>query len=887
MASLIRINPSEFVPDSQGDTAFSPRVEQMLDAMPAVESSGNPRAVSPKGARGLYQIMPATARQYGVDPKDLFDPKIGRHTAGRILTDLMTRYQGNAHKTLAAYNAGPGRVDSGRQLPQETRSYLSRFMSVFTPAEASAAEGPLSVPRRMTIDPKDFAPAAKSSTPARMTIDPKDFLATGTGVPSKQPELSQGMSPEQLQQQLQTVQGGAALGMPIIAAPQVAEPVLRYGVPAAASAAAFAAAPATIPAQALAGGTTSVASDLWDSLVDKMFGIEGTSFSPRQEALSFGAGAVGGAVGPALEMASGLQGARRMATGAAEQATKEAGDLAEKQAQVQQQVTTARRETATQAVQAHEKAVSDINQAVTKNKRLLSQQRAQVMEQARPEIAQRAAGKQIEGMIGKTPAQFRVEEAAPYGQRASALAAAKDPYFDAALRFHQEVGKKFDPYIKPIENHPLKLEVANTLRQDVAGIRSTVNQRGMRLQSADLRDVMRLLGSEPSPGAYANTAVMGGTLDDIRDPNERRIVAQRLGLIVDEGKELTAGQIWGLRARANKVLAESRNPADRWTANQVVEKLTDILPGVPPEIRQQYAFERGLMQDVTRDVAGARTPKEVGDAVFGSGVAEAPLQVVRFTKKYAPEKLGGLKDAFADWYIGNGANPDKVGKLNPAVVRELYGSDSDSVLRLLGPEGSAKERSVGQIIATSPESKAEFQQVWNNEFQKFETEHRAQAITDGKLALQQLGPKYAAVRRALASAKTPEAQLRILQQELPNPHDAAFQSLTKGIPPARMENYMKHRMIFDSIGALSGVGMVARNPSAAIPVGVAIGIRAGVRYALSTPGGAETYLRLLESKNAGRIARGLAGMAVSVATRAVHDQLGQVVNNQVAPAQNN
>jgi len=114
--------------------------ESLLDAMGQVESGGDPNAVSPKGARGTYQIMPATARDYGVNPDDLWNATKSRSLASRIMQGHLTRYGGDVTKALQAYNAGPRRVDSG-MIPKETRSYVDKVLGIFSPTSAEASEG--------------------------------------------------------------------------------------------------------------------------------------------------------------------------------------------------------------------------------------------------------------------------------------------------------------------------------------------------------------------------------------------------------------------------------------------------------------------------------------------------------------------------------------------------------------------------------------------------------------------------------------------------------------------------------------------------------------------------------------------------------------------------
>jgi soluble lytic murein transglycosylase-like protein len=102
----------------------------LIKAVIKAESNFNPTAVSRAGARGLMQLMPATARSLGVS--DSFDPEQNVMAGTRFLRDLLDRYNGDVDSALAAYNWGPGNVDkrSGR-MPAETRSYLARVKQLY------------------------------------------------------------------------------------------------------------------------------------------------------------------------------------------------------------------------------------------------------------------------------------------------------------------------------------------------------------------------------------------------------------------------------------------------------------------------------------------------------------------------------------------------------------------------------------------------------------------------------------------------------------------------------------------------------------------------------------------------------------------------------------
>ena len=103
---------------------------RLVRAVIQVESAYRERARSPKGAMGLMQLMPATAKQYGV--ADPYDPQSNIEAGIKHLKTLIDRFDSSLELALAAYNAGPGAVEKFNGVPpyRETRNYVTRILSL-------------------------------------------------------------------------------------------------------------------------------------------------------------------------------------------------------------------------------------------------------------------------------------------------------------------------------------------------------------------------------------------------------------------------------------------------------------------------------------------------------------------------------------------------------------------------------------------------------------------------------------------------------------------------------------------------------------------------------------------------------------------------------------
>jgi soluble lytic murein transglycosylase-like protein len=129
-ASAPAADPKSLVRDAAARYVLPPK---FVESVAKVESAMKPDAVSPKGAIGVMQLMPATARSLSADPND---PEQNIDAGTRLLRELLIKYDGDVAKALAAYNAGPAAVDRYQGIPPypETQSYVEKVIQNYKQA---------------------------------------------------------------------------------------------------------------------------------------------------------------------------------------------------------------------------------------------------------------------------------------------------------------------------------------------------------------------------------------------------------------------------------------------------------------------------------------------------------------------------------------------------------------------------------------------------------------------------------------------------------------------------------------------------------------------------------------------------------------------------------
>jgi len=135
---------------------------ELISSVVEVESNFNPKAISAKNARGLMQLLPETAARLGV--KDIFDPKENIDAGTHYLHDLLQLYKNDLTLALAAYNAGPDKVQKYGNVPpyRETQSYVKQVKRKYQKSKSDPATKTTAPP---ASSPAPNAPPAAPSGP--------------------------------------------------------------------------------------------------------------------------------------------------------------------------------------------------------------------------------------------------------------------------------------------------------------------------------------------------------------------------------------------------------------------------------------------------------------------------------------------------------------------------------------------------------------------------------------------------------------------------------------------------------------------------------------------------------------------------------------------------
>jgi soluble lytic murein transglycosylase-like protein len=149
---------------------------ELVQAVIQVESAYDPRAVSKRGAMGLMQLMPDTARLLGVD--DPFDPDQNIGGGAAYLRRMLDLFEGSVELALAAYNAGPGAVQRHRGVPpyRETHDYVRKVVTLWR------GRPPVSLPVGVLPPPPAATSRPAQVRPVTVRRDPSNRLVVTTSV---------------------------------------------------------------------------------------------------------------------------------------------------------------------------------------------------------------------------------------------------------------------------------------------------------------------------------------------------------------------------------------------------------------------------------------------------------------------------------------------------------------------------------------------------------------------------------------------------------------------------------------------------------------------------------------------------------------------------------
>lgn len=154
--------------------------DSVIEAVIHQESGGRANPSEPKGepGRGLMQVTPQVAQQYGFSPDALSDPHVNRYVGTRYLNDLNKRFGGNLALTLAAYNAGPTRIARG-EIPDSTRGYVRKILETIGRGVSSAIGEGTAAGGELKEIPDPWGKAVGGTKPKAATSAPSGLKDAG------------------------------------------------------------------------------------------------------------------------------------------------------------------------------------------------------------------------------------------------------------------------------------------------------------------------------------------------------------------------------------------------------------------------------------------------------------------------------------------------------------------------------------------------------------------------------------------------------------------------------------------------------------------------------------------------------------------------------------
>lgn len=760
----------------------------IIDAIIQNESGGNPDAQSSKGAEGLMQIEPDTARTYGVDPATLKDPRVNRAVGARYYNDLLKRYGGDHWKALAAYNWGPSRTDkAGDNIsawPKETRDYVGKVMADSGAIDWSKATVVPDVPGVDWSKAKVVDSAADAGLKLRSMLDkpttPSDFAgqveSKREGIEGKAPELEETPLVENLT--IGAITGGMGLPLGTGYIPKtVAGKLLSI--------------PAGTAEQYLYGWASEKAANY----AQRKAGQSGYA-TVRSLAPEIGAAAgVGGALaagglesGAAGRIASlrelpesQLEEARQAAQGAENQFYEDAPKGVYEFGQSVQK--------------ANEKATKAAGVAITKSAALRSKELDSLTadDRAAAQRLNEQAGQQVmEGMLGRSSAEAAATRRMPLEDLALHRANARNTVFGPIQRISDQLGKQFDTATEGRLTEPAKnTEAISKALEDegqwlgehgkgvsapVQALIDRLPQSGEGKATVPAGEISNLLSGEgPAKAkaaltqsidqwskAHPDTAITGETLHSL--------ASQALG---GPRTELhTLGELLGLRTEASKLTgsqADHNQVVAMQLRDAIDQSLMDSGVDIPKELREQWGTYKSLFdKGLRRSVATGSSPFAYGKKLF-----ETPERALAVYRNATSDEQQSLKQLLADHILNRGYSPKQLGKkIDAGVLREYFGDTPYS--RLTAWADSAPKATAWQSAAhLNPKVEALIQQGERNELRQIARD-RAQDVRDAGVKLaQKLGPAARGKLAKILAAHDPEGAAKVVEQEFPlSPQDA-------------------------------------------------------------------------------------------------------------------